>query len=257
MWLANTRYDPEENLMSQSLENLPDTAIADPRWKDLYRIGGISSIFVAVSVLLAIIAFFIWPFKPGFTSTENIFMTLQNDRLGGLISLDLLMLLIAPVSMLPFLALYVALKRVNESYAFIALALGVLAVAVLIPSRPLVELVALSDKYTAATSEVERSQYLAAGESLHALFNGTAWAAQTIFFLLAGLINGLLMLRARPFSKATAWTGIVASIIGLGFFVPIVGMVLLFANTILSVIWSILLARDFFKLERQLQPLSE
>jgi hypothetical protein len=237
--------------MAQLQDHRSGTAIADPRWKDLYRIGGIASILVAVSVVLAIVAFFIWPFKPGFTSTENIFLTLQNDRLGGLMSLDLLMILIMPVSLLSSLAQYVVLKRVNESYALIALALGLIAIAVVISSRPLVELVALSDKFAAATSEVERSQYLAAGESLHAFFNGTAWAAQTLFLLLAGLINGFLMLHARSFSKATAWTGIVISMIGLGFFIPVVGLVLLFANTIGSVIWSALLARDFFKLERQ------
>jgi hypothetical protein len=225
----------------------------DPRWKDIYRIGGISSILIAGLVVFAIIAFFIWPFKPGFTSTENIFATLQTNRLGGLMSLDLPMLLIVPINILPFLAMYAALKRVNESYTLIALVLALTAVVVLIPARPLVELTLLSDKYAAATTAAEKSQYLAAGESLHALFNGTAWVVQTAFFILAGLINCVIMLRTRFFSKATAWVGIVISVIGSGFFIPVIGIGLLFVNTIGSVFWLILLSRDFFRLERQSQ----
>jgi hypothetical protein len=232
-----------------------DPEIADPRWKDLYRIGGISSILLAASILFAILAFFIWPFKPGFTSTENIFVALQADRLGGLMSLDLPMLLIVPINILAFLAMYVALKRVNESYALIALVLALIAVVLLIPSRPLAEMVLLSDKYTVATSETEQTRYLAAGESLHALFNGTAWMAQTVFFIFAGLFNCLLMLHTRFFSKSTAWTGIIISLIGMGFFLPVIGMVLLFLNTIGSVFWFIMMARDFFRLERQIQAL--
>ncbi len=183
-------------------------------------------------------------------------MTLQKDRLGGLISLDLPMLLIVPLSILPSLAMYVALKRVNESYALIALVLALIAVATLIPARPLAELVSLSEKFATATSEAERGQYLAAGESLHSLFNGTAWIAQTVFFMLSGLINCLLMVRTRLFSKATAYVGIISNVAGLGFFAPVVGIALLFASTIVGVIWSILVGWDFLRLGRQFQTLS-
>lgn len=163
-------------------------------------------------------------------------------------SLDLPMLLIAPMNILMFLAIYGGLKRVDESYALIALVLGLLAVALLILSRPLVELVSLSEKYAIATTDAERQQYLAAGEALHAFFNGTAWATQTVLFMLAGLLDCWLMLRTRFFSRATARVGIVISIVGLGFFIPTIGLVLLFLNTIGSVIWCMLLARDLFRL---------
>ncbi len=225
-----------------------ETEIADPRWKELYLIGAVFSILIAISVILAIVAFFIWPFKPGFTSTQNLFTILHGDRLGGLMSLDLPMLLIAPMNIFMFLAIYGALKKVNESYALIALVLALLAVVLVVFSRPLVELVSLSEKYAIATTDAERQQYLAAGEALHAFFNGTAWAAQTVLFMLAGLLNCWLMLRTRFFSRATAWVGIAISIIGLGFFLPVVGIVLLFINTIGSIIWCILLARDLIPL---------
>jgi hypothetical protein len=225
-----------------------DINTADPRWRDLYKIGGVTSIIAAASVIFAIIAFFIWPYKAGFTSTANVFTILQKDLLGGLISLDILLLLIGLIQILPFLALYVTLKRVNESYALIALVLVLIAIASLIQSRPLAELVSLSGKYAAAASEVERNQYLAAGETLLSLFNGTAWMIQTVFLALSGLISSLLMLRSPFFGKTTAWIGIISSIIGLGFFIPVIGIPLLFINTIGGIIWLSLIARTFLRL---------
>lgn len=225
--------------------------IADPRWKDLYQLGGIASIVVAAGITLAIAAFFVWPFKPGVVSTAEVFALLQNDLFGGLISLDLLMILLVLINILPLTALYVALKPINESYALLALIVGLIAVAVLIPARPIAELVLLSEKYAAATTALDRSQYLAAGEALLALFNGTAWMVQTVFLCLSGLISSLLMLRSRFFGKATAYIGIVASILGFGFFLPVIGILLLFINTIASIIWNILIARDLFRLMRQ------
>jgi hypothetical protein len=238
--------------MSQKITT-PETP--NPHWKELYRIGGISSILVAAFIIFAIIAFFIWPFKPGFTSTENIFTALQTDRLGGLMSLDLPFLVTVLVNIPLLLALYAALKQVNESYASIALVLGLVAVVALIPSRPLAELVSLSDKYAAATTEAERSQYLAAGESLHALFNGTAWMVYTILTGISTLINSLLMLRSNVFGKVVAYVGMINVIGSLGIFIPVIGPILSLLATFGAVIWCILLARDFFRLGRQFQAL--
>jgi hypothetical protein len=77
---------------------------------------------------------------------------------------------------------------------------------------------------------------------------------QTVFFMLAGLLNCALMLRASFFSKATAWLGIVVSAVGLLFFLPGVGLLFLFFNTIGSVPWCLLLARDLFKIAKESRP---
>ena len=228
----------------------------EPRWKDLYLIGGIFSLLIAASVIFAIIAFFIWPFKPGLTSTENIFIALQTDRLGGLMSLDLPFLAIVSINFLPLLAIYAALKQVNESYALIALILGLIAGVALLPSRPLAELVFLSDKYAAATSEAEKMKYLAAGESLHALFNGTGWMIYTIFSGISTLIFSLLILRSKIFSKLTGYIGIVNAIGGSCIFIPGIGPLISLLATLGGVIWSILIARTFFQLWRQFRLLS-
>jgi hypothetical protein len=186
--------------------------------------------------------------NPGSASPGEILEALQDDMLGGLVSLDILLLVIELVTVLPLLALYVALKRVNESHALIALVLGLIAVVSFIVSRPLSEIVLLSEKYAAATSEVVRSQYVAAGEALLALFDGTAWVIGTVFTSVSALISSFLMLRSDIFSRTTAYTGIIASVPGFGFFIPVIGPVLLFVVTLGGVIWYILIARTFFRL---------
>jgi len=222
----------------------------DPRYSTIYRVGGIASIVIAVSIVFAIAAYFIWPYKGNTTSIEAIFTLLQTDRLGGLISLDISMLLIAPINILMFLSIYTALRQVDESITLIALVLALIAVALVIVCRPLIELTVLSDHYAAATDPTEKLRYLAAGEVLRSSLDGTAWLMQTVFFLFAGLINCLLMLRTTFFSKATAWLGIVISAIGLGFFLPTIGLLFLFLNTIGSVPWCLFVARDLFKIAR-------
>jgi hypothetical protein len=220
----------------------------EPRWRDLYRLASIASILVAAAVIFAIAAYFIWPYQDSSNAMESIFHSLQTERLGGLFSLDLVMLLITPVNLLMFLAIYTALKQVNASYALVALVLIIIAVVLVIQCRPLIEMVILSDKFTAANSAVEKAHYLIAGETLHAYFSGTAWVIQTIFFMIAGLIFSLLMLRVNYFGKATAWLGIFNSIVGMGFFLPKIGLLLLFINTIGSIPWCILVAMDFFRI---------
>lgn len=238
--------------MSQQLQNDKIPTQDDLRWKELYKIGAISSAIVAILVIFAIIAYLIWPFTAGVISTEEIFIILQNDLLGGLMSLDLILLLTELVNILPLLALYIALKQVNETYALIALVLGLIAVILIIAVRPLADLVYLSDQYAAATSEADRGQYLAAGEALLALFNGTAWMVFTVFLALSGLISALLMRQSHIFKKSTAIAGIVASAPGLAFFIPVLGVLLLFVGTIGGIVWYLLVARDFFQYERQI-----
>lgn len=222
--------------------------VPDPRWKALYRIGFIASIAFPVALLLAVLAFFIWPYAPGTTSVADIFALLQTDRMAGLFSLELSLPILLPIMILIYLALYVALKQVNESYALIALVLGLMGIVLWLTARPLAEMAVLSDQYAAAANDAARSQYLAAGEALHALFNGTAWMLSQFFICISYAISSLLMLRSKFFSKATAYLGIVLALTGLGFAIPVVGPILALLGTVAGVPWYILMARDFYRL---------
>ena len=84
--------------MNEFLQNQnPKNNLPDPHWKELYRLGFIACAAFPIFILLAVIAYFIWPYAPGFTSVADIFTDLQTNRLGGLVSLDLSVVVLMPV----------------------------------------------------------------------------------------------------------------------------------------------------------------
>jgi hypothetical protein len=222
----------------------------DPRWKDLYRLAGIAAVISEIIILLGFVTYFIWPFSPGVKPVEEILSFLQTDRLGGLISLDIFLFVGNLFSLMLFLAFYVSLKEVNESYALIAVALGLIGLVLLIPSRPISELFTLSRLYSAAASEADKARYLAASETFLALFNGTNWFMNTLLGGISLLINSLLMLRSTRYSKVTAYVGIFTNAVVCGFFLPGIGIFLLFLSLPGYMVWYFLLARRFFQLAR-------
>ncbi|MBD3275507.1 MAG: DUF4386 family protein [Candidatus Marinimicrobia bacterium] len=222
-----------------------DIETYDDRWKEMYRIGAVSCITVSALILFAVIAYFIWPYAATDKSTQEIFQLLQDDLFGGLVALDFIMLITVLVNVLPLLAFYIALRKVSETYAFIALVSALIAVAAVIPARPLAEMALLSEKYAAAVTEADKNVYLAAGEVFRILFDGTAWFVQTVLLVLSGLIYSSLMLKSDMFSRKLAWTGILIAIFGLGFWIPQIGIILLFLNTILTIPWYVFVGRAF------------
>jgi hypothetical protein len=231
-------------LQNQNLGvNLPD-----PRWKELYRLGFMACAAFPMFILVAVVAYFIWPYAPGFTSVAEIFTDLQTNRFGGLVSLDLSVVVLMPVMVFEMLALYAALKCVSESYTLIALVIGLIGVVLWLVSKPLVEMVYLSEQYTAASSEAAKNHYLAAGEALNTIFSGTSWMLSQFFISISGVISCLLMLRTQFFSRSTAYTGLALAIFGISFWIPVIGAILSLLATIASVVWYILLAKDFYRM---------
>lgn len=232
--------------------------IADPQWKDLYTIGGVCGVFMTVLTIIAIGMYFVWPYKPGISSALDIFSTIRNNKFVGLMSLDIFMVIITIITIPFFLALYVALKKVNKSYALIALVFGLISCIVIIPARPIAEMFYLSNQYFAATTDVAKNQYLAAGEALSSLFNGTAWIIYFLTFGVDLIISSFLMLRTKMFSKTTAYMGIFLNIGLLSIFAGIpsftqIATLLNLVTTIVGAIWNILVARTLFQLAKQVK----
>jgi hypothetical protein len=181
----------------------------DSRWAGLYKVGGVATVISAVLIPISIIAYFIWPTFPG--NARDIFELIQDDRLAGIMSLDFLYLVGNFVAIPIFLSLYITLKRASESWSAIALALGFVGLVCIIPARPIMEMLSLSDQYAAATTEAQRALFLAAGEATLALFEGTAFKVHYVLGAVSLLISSILMGRSDVYSKATATVGILAN----------------------------------------------
>ena len=213
------------------------------RWRWLYRIAAICALISVVIIPISIVAFFVWPPWP-----DDILVVLQQDRLAGLMGLDLLYLLGNFVAIPLFLVLYVTLRRVDHGWALIALVLGLIGLVCIIVSRPVLEMVALSDGYAAAATDAERTTYLAASEVLISLFHGTAFNLHYVLGSLSLLISSFLMLRSGIYNRATACVGIVTNLVVFGLYVPVVGVFLSLLSVVGYLVWYVMIARRLFQL---------
>ena len=222
----------------------PETAST---WKGLYKITGVALLSLLASYPFQIIVFMIS--RPP-TTVLGWFTLIQTNRLTGL-SFDILFLAQNLPFLLVLLALYVALRRVNESLMAIAITLGLMGIVTLIVARPIFELVSLSDQYTAATTEAQRSMFLAAGQAILEIRSGTAFNVSYVIGAVAMILNCAVMLQSKIFSSATAYVGILANVIGLGYYIPTIGIYVAIFSVLLLWIWYILLAHRFFQLSRE------
>jgi hypothetical protein len=243
----------------------PETT--DSAWKGLYRIGG-AAILIAVVIfrrnfgaeMMGFRGFGIFgvPATPP-SSAIDWFTLLQNNRFVGLALLDAVDIVNYALVGLMFLALYGALRQANRGAVTVATAFGLAGMAVYFASNQAFAMLSLSDQYAAATSDAQRSALLAAGQALLAIHNpgaiyqGLGIYMSLLLVALAGLIASIVMLRGSVFGKTTAWMGIAANGLVLGYFVtlafaPALRAVPHVISAPFRVIWYILIARRLFQL---------
>ena len=234
--------------MSQ-LKQVTDTNTTDSRWHWLYKVAGMSALVTAVLIVAQMIVYIIWP--PPSTAIDT-FKLFQDNALVGFLALDLLYV-IDNVLLIPILlALYVALRRTNESFMLIGAALGFVGIAALFASNPAANMHFLSGQYAAAATDAQRALLLAAGEAMLAVFSGTAYHISLILGSVALVIIPIVMLQSKIFSKATAYMGILANVLALGFYVPKIGIYILLFSVIFLLVWYILITRRLFQLGRDM-----
>ena len=220
----------------------------DPAWKPLFKIGGWTAIFMALIYPFQIVVFMIAPPADTAIGWFNLF---QSNKLLGLLSFELLFIFYSALSIPLTIALYISLRRTDPSLTAIYLAFSLIGTAMLFTARPAFEMLSLSGKYAAATTEAERSLYLAAGETLMAVFKGTAFQISYFFGSITGLVVSVVMLKSNIFSKATAFVRIASSIFDFGILVPVIGTFISIFSVLCLLVWDILIARRFVQLGRR------
>jgi Domain of unknown function (DUF4386) len=221
--------------------------IANPAWRPLYMIGGVAALISAAIVPLAIVVYILWP-PP--TTVADYFAQFQSNKLVGLLNLDLLLVIGNLLGIPMFLALYVALRRVSQSLMAVALALLLVGIAAYFASNTSFNMLALSDQYASATTDAQRAMYLAAGQSMLAIYQGTAFHVNYVLGAVGGLIVAVVMLRSNIFSRLTAYLGIVANVFAFGLYVPSVGIFLSILSVLPLPVWDVLVALKLFQLAR-------
>jgi len=114
-----------------------------------------------------------------------------------------------------FLALFAALRRANQALMAVATSLAVAGVAAYVATNTSISLLYVSDQYWSATTDAQRSLFLAAGQAtISAGGYGLLESTGFILVVIAGLIASAVMWKSKLFFKATSLVGILAN----GFF---------------------------------------
>ncbi len=228
----------------------PDDSV-DSRWQGLYKTGGAATLAMVAFILVQVTVYVVWP-PPAFEgSALPWFELLQDNRLLGLLSLDLLYLIDTALLVLMYLALYVALRRSGESAMLIGIVIGLVGVAAYYASNTAFEMLFLSNQYAGAATEAEQTLLLAAGEAALVAYRGSAFNVYYVLNDIALLLIAGVMFKSPLFSRATAYTGLIAGVLmAVPSSVGTVGTYFALASLLPWVIFSVLVGRRLIQLGR-------
>jgi len=228
--------------MTQSPQNNMDI-----QWTKLYKIAGAATVLMILIIPIQIVIFSIAP-PP--SSALGWFELFQDNAVLGLLSFELLFIVYGVLAIPLALALYVSLRRADPVMMAIYIALSIAGSAALFSARPALEMLHLSGQYAAATTDAQRTVFLAAGEGLLAIFHGTSYMVSYILGSITGLLVSIVMLRSKIFNKATAYVRITSSILDFGLFIPVVGLYISAFSAVLLFVWNIMIAHRLLQLGR-------
>ena len=210
-------------------------------WSFLYKTAGIIAWITLGLIPIQLVIFILWP-PP--TTVLDFYSLFQKNSLIGLFNLDLLYLLTVLFMGYLYLAFFAALINTHKSIATIALALGLIGVAVYFVSNVSFEMMSLSNQYRLAETNEQKTILLTTGKVMLTRYHGTAFGVYYILNGLSLVLFSVAMIRNEVFSKKTAYIGLVAGILML---VPstigMVGMIFSLTSLIPTSIWLFMIAR--------------
>jgi len=224
--------------------------------KLFYRIGAIAALVAAVLFRRNIGAELSLFVEVAPQSAAEWYALLQINPFIGLASLAVFDLANYFLGGLLFLALTAAFWQQNKSLVTVALAGGLVGIAVNFASNISLTMLSLSQRYATAASEAQRAELVAIGQAVlatndpAAAFPGTGAYVSLLLIALAGLLFSLVMRRSN---RATAIVGLLASGCDLAYCLifplrPAVPVYLFLAvGGLFWMIWHLLVARILFK----------
>jgi hypothetical protein len=230
-------------------------------WKSFLFLAGTAALLAAMAalsdVLISIAVGNAVP-EPGKGSVVDWFTLFQNNWFLGLYGLGLLNIVYTTFMIPIFIALFAIHQRTNQGFAALAITLFLIGAAMYFANNAALPMFTLSTRYTAASSEAQKSLILAAGQTLLAKAEDFSPGSflPMLFMEMAEIIMMFVMLQGRLFSKATAWTGIAGFvallifIIWATYFPVFYSAALIFgiSGGVLSMAWFIMVGRRLFQL---------
>ena len=230
-------------------KNKPQAEGVDLSWKNLYIVAAVAALILVVFTVIQSVVFITNPPPPG--DVQGWFTLFQHNKVIGLLDMDLLLVADNLLAIPIFLALYFILKQSAKSSMVLALMLGLVGVVTYFASNTAFQMLSLSSQYASATTDAQRSMFLAGGQSMLTIYEGTAFYVGNFIGTVALLMVSIIMLRNNVFSKTTAYTGIIANVLGFGLFIHnTIGLTLSIISVLCLAIWWIMIALRLFRIER-------
>ena len=220
-------------------------------WNRLYRIGGVLGIVAGILTVIDIMVFVISP-QP--STIEGWFALFQRNWFVGLLDFDLLGMVAYALCFPMIVSLYLILRRSSQVLISVGTVFVFVGIAVYYASNSGLPFLSLSNQYAAATTELQRTSLMAAGQALLALFSMTAFGESFAMVSASLLMVSVAMLRNNVvFSKKTAYVGILANIAGLGELMPVPWVIMMTLGALDCIalgIWFIMIGRTLYTLGR-------
>ena len=239
------------------MNEVTNVETADPDYKILYKLGGAAALIVVGLTLSEVVGFIFYP-QPG--TVSGWFMLFQSSRFVGLLDFWGLEVPMYAMFTIVFLALYFVLRKANKSLMAIALTFALLGIGVFFATNNPFSMLSLSDQYAAATTDAQRSTFLAAGQAVLANTSQRAVGGFNVGLFLvsvAGLIVSSVMLQGNSFSRLTAYVGIVAYALSLADYLrealtpsATIALLVILPGALFLVIWFVLVGRRLLQLGR-------
>jgi hypothetical protein len=237
------------------LKNTKNLSVADvrliseeaglPKWQGLYQIAGIAVIVMLALIPIQITVFTIWPTPQ---TVPEWFQLFQDNKLLGLMHLDLLYIVNNVILTVMYLALYMSMRQQGEALMLISLLTCLLGVAAYFASNSAFEMLSLSSRYPHAIDS-EGITLLAAGEMLITQWKGTAFDVYYVLNAISLILLAVVMRKSPIYGKGTALIGLLSGILML---IPstagALGMIFSLASLVPWYIFSVLAARKFLQL---------
>ncbi|HVN18949.1 MAG TPA: hypothetical protein VMU05_09255 [Dongiaceae bacterium] len=224
-------------------------------WTGVCRAAGVAAFIFLIYCLATIVQIAILGGPPD--SVAEAFRALQQNKFLGLLRLDFATVLVLPLYYLLFFGFFAALKDTDRTHAAIGTVLVFLGVTLVLAMPTALPLMALSDKYAAATSDAMKAHFLAAGEAVLAtdIWHGTGAYMGGLFVQIGAVWISVVMSRGI-FSKATAYVGIITHALDLVHilfapFRPRVASIFMIVAGLGYPVWLFLVGRRLLQLGKQ------
>lgn len=188
---------------------------SEKQWKNIYRIGAVTTIVVLCGIILDII---IGNITSGNlaelpqTAVERFYQFKENSLLG-LYNLDLLNIINQIILIPSIFALYAAHRDTNKPPALLSLILFLIGTTIFVTGNTALTMLDLSHEYFVTSSTEQKMLLSAAGEAM--LAKGSHGSLGVfIGFALPTIANAMMscvMLNGKIFSRTTSYIGIIGN----------------------------------------------